>query len=88
MRIPRPSCGVFLGYRVLHGGDFDIYLGCVQVIMKADLDMLVDFADEISPEMQHIFIYDTDSDELGWVYHRSNNTWGNIKDGQEGKASA
>ena len=76
MQIPKPSCGVFLGYRILHGGDFHIYLGCVEGIMEADLNDLVDFADNISPEMDCIYLFVADNDdEPEAVFHRGLNKW-------------
>ena len=75
MQNPKLSCGVFLGYRILHAGDFYVYLGCVKGIMEADLNDLVDFADKTDRKMMHIFVFVADSDVPEMIYHRSINRW-------------
>lgn len=76
MQIPKPSCGVFLGYRILHGGDFHVFLGCAEGIMEADLNELVDFAENayLSMECIYLFVADND-DEPETVFHRRLNKW-------------
>lgn len=73
MQIPKPSCGVFLGYRILHGGDLHVFLGCAEGIMEADLNDLVDFADNL--EMECVYVFVTDNDEPEIVFHRGLNKW-------------
>ena len=75
MQIPKPSCGVFLGYRILHGGDFHVFLGCAEGIMKADLNELVDFAQNAYPSMERIYLFVADNDEPEIVYHLALNEW-------------
>jgi len=72
---PELSCGVFLGYRILHAGHFCVYIGCVEGIMEADLNDLIDFADNTDREMMHIFVFVADSDVPEMIYHRSINRW-------------
>ena len=75
MNLPKLSCGKFLGYRIQSHGDFEIYLGCIQGIMTADLNDIINFADSADPEMCVIYIYVSDSDEPELTYHRAVNRW-------------
>jgi hypothetical protein len=75
MNTPKLSCGKFLGYRIQSLGSFEIYLGCIQGIMEADLNDIINFADSADPEMYAIFIYVADSDEPELIYHRAVNRW-------------
>ena len=77
MNTPKLSCGKFLGYRIQSHGNFEIYLGCTQGIMTADLNDIIDFADNADPEFEAIFIYVADSDEPELIYHRAVNRWEN-----------
>lgn len=77
MNTPKLSCGKFLGYRIQSHGNFEIYLGCIQGIMTADLNDIIDFADNADPEMEAIYVYLADSDEPELIYHRAVNRWDN-----------
>lgn len=45
--------------------------------MTADLNDIIDFADNADPEMYAIFVYVADSDEPELIYHRAVNRWEN-----------
>lgn len=75
---PKLSCGRFLGYRVLHGGNFQVYLGSVKGIMTADLNDLVDFAENVDPEMTSICVYESYEDLYALRYSRQSGKWSGV----------
>jgi hypothetical protein len=78
MNVPELSCGKFLGYRVLHGGNFQIYLQSVKGVMTADLNDLLDFAEHIDPEMTSICVYESYEDLYALRYSRKLGKWSGI----------
>lgn len=69
------SCGVFLGYRILPFGWVCVYLGSVKGITDKDLDAIVDFSERMNPDLEAVFVYESDDDEASLIYDWKLRNW-------------